>query len=280
MSRPDGCIWDVRAFPLRDTQGQVSNIIEISRDITEQVTMQAEATRIARLASLGELAAGVMHEINNPINGIINYAQALGEEVKMRPEDARIAGQILKEGQRIATMVANFLSFAYVQHTEKTLLHLRDILADTLALAGRQCAKDHIILNVRLATGLPPIFANAPHIEQVFLNILHNARYALNRKYPAAEAGKILDILGEHVTVDGRPHIRVTFHDHGIGIPASMLEYVMEPFFSTKPRGLGTGLGLSISHSIVVEHGGNLVVESVEGEFTRVHVLLPAGYNT
>jgi PAS domain S-box-containing protein len=275
LSRPDGRIWDVRTFTLRDTHGQVRNIVEMCRDVTEQVTMQAEARRMAHLASLGELAAGVMHEVNNAINGIINYAQILGENVKMREEDARIAGRILKEGHRLATIAANFLSFAQAQRTEKTLLHLCDLLADSLALTGRQFAKDHIIVNVHMATGLPQIFANAPQIAQVFLNILHNARYALNSKYAGAAAGKILDILGEHVTVEGRPYLRVTFHDHGVGIPASLLEYVMEPFFSTKPRGLGTGLGLSISHSIVVEHDGSLIVESVEREFTKVHVLLP-----
>lgn len=239
--------------------------------------MQAEAADIAHLATLGELAAGVVHEINNPINGIINYAQILVDDIKLAEKDATIAQRIIKEGQRIAAMLANFLSFAHARSAEKTYSHLYAILADTLALVGRQFDRDGIMLNMRVATRLPRIFANSQQIEQVFLNILHNARYALNMKYPGADTGKRLDILAEPVSVHGTPHIRVTFHDHGVGIPAGMLQKVLEPFYSTKPAGLGTGLGLSISQSIVVEHGGSLIIESVEGEFTKVHVLLPVG---
>jgi signal transduction histidine kinase len=251
--------------------------MEISRDVTEQVTMQCEAARIAHLTALGELAAGVAHEINNPINGIINYAQILVDNTQGIQEDTDIAERIMKEGHRIATIVTSLLSFAHEKRTEKALVHLQAVLADTLTLSGRQLEKDGIMLHMRLATRLPQIMANYQEIEQVFLNIINNARYALNVKYPDADAGKILEILGEHVSVDGSPHIRVTFHDHGVGIPASILHKVREPFFSTKPRGHGTGLGLSISHGIIVAHGGKLDIESVEREFTKVHVILPSG---
>jgi signal transduction histidine kinase len=275
MSRPDGRIWDVRTFPVTDRHGHLRNVMEISRDVTEQVTMQCEAARIAHLTALGELAAGVAHEINNPINGIINYAQILVDDAQIMQVDADIAERIMKEGHRIATIVASLLSFAHEKTPEQTLVHLQAILADTLTLSGRQLEKDGIMLHVHLATRLPHILANYQEIEQVFLNIINNARYALNVKYPDTDAGKILEILGEHVTVDGSPHVQVTFHDHGVGIPASILHKVMDPFFSTKPRGHGTGLGLSLSHGIIVAHGGTLRIESVEREFTKVHVILP-----
>lgn len=275
MSRPDGRLWEVSTFPLRDKRGEVSNIIEMSRDVTAQATIQTEAGRLAHLASLGELAAEMVHEINNPINGMINYAQILVDDVKMADEHAKIARWIIREGDRIATMVANFLSFARAHSPEKTPIDLCTLLADTLALAGPQCKKDSVILNVRVDTELPQILANYQQLEQVFLNIIDNARDALNMKYPGADAGKILEILGQQVIVNGSPHIRVTLHDYGVGIPTHVRHKVIQRFFSTKPRGLGTGLGLSISHGIVVDHGGSLVVESVKGEFTKVHVLLP-----
>ena len=276
LSKPDGRIWEVGTFPLFDAQGQLRNIIEMSRDVTVQVTLQAEAGRLAHLASLGELAAEMVHEINNPINGIINYAQILVDDVKMAAEDAKVARWIIKEGDRIATMVANFLSFARAQSPEKTRIDLRALLADTLALAAPQLEKDSVLLYLRIDTELPNVLANSQQLEQVFLNIIYNARDALNMKYPGADAGKILEILGQQVIVNGNPHVRVTFHDHGIGIPAHTRHKVIQRFFSTKPRGLGTGLGLSISHGIVVDHGGSLVVESAKGEFTKVHILLPS----
>lgn len=280
LSRPDGRIWEVSTFPLLDQQGQVRNIIERSRDVTTQVMMQAEAGRLAHLASLGEFAAEMAHEINNPINGIINYAQLLIDDVKMAEENAKIAGWIIKEGNRIATIVANVLSFAHAQSPEKTRIDLHALLADTLTLAGPQLKRDSVIVNVQMATGLSQVLGNYQQLEQVFLNLIYNARDALNMKYAGAAAGKILDIRGQQVMVKGHPHIRMTFHDRGVGIPAGLRHKVMQRFFSTKPRGLGTGLGLSISHGIVVDHGGSLVVESVKGEFTKVHVLLPGKVST
>ncbi len=133
-----------------------------------------------------------------------------------------------------------------------------------------------IKLVVDLPHDLPAIVANPQQIQQVFLNIINNARYALNEKYPQAHEDKVLEITGEEMRTEGMPHVRIAFHDRGTGIPAELLDRVMMPFFSTKPGGKGTGLGLCISHGIVSDHGGTLDVESMEGEFTRATVILPA----
>jgi signal transduction histidine kinase len=112
-------------------------------------------------------------------------------------------------------------------------------------------------------------------IQQVVLNIISNARYALNQKYPAANEDKILHIQTEKRIIGKRPFVRLIFRDHGIGIPEDILHKIMDPFFSTKPNGVGTGLGLSISHGIVRDHDGRIGINSVEGEYTRVTVDLP-----
>jgi signal transduction histidine kinase len=121
----------------------------------------------------------------------------------------------------------------------------------------------------------PEVLVNFQQIQQCFLNILSNARYALNQKYPETSDNKSIQIAGEETIIDNCPHVKIVFLDHGTGIPAKILDKVMNPFFTTKPRGKGTGLGLSISHGIITEHGGKLVIDSVEGEYTRVVITLP-----
>ena len=113
-------------------------------------------------------------------------------------------------------------------------------------------------------------------VQQVILNLVHNARHALNQKFPEGGTGKIMEIRLASHQAEGRTWLRLSVVDHGCGIPAELLEQVCEPFFTTKPAGVGTGLGLSISRGIVTDHGGRLTIESEEGAFTRVHIDLPA----
>jgi signal transduction histidine kinase len=254
----------------------MENVIEIASDITEKTALQAESMRAAHLASIGELAAGVAHEINNPINGIINYAQMMLDERAAANADCEIPNRIMKEGDRVATIVRSLLSFAVERKEEKRPVRVEDILSDTLALSATQLRKEGILLKVNMPEELPGIVAHAQQIQQVFLNIINNARYALNCKYPGASDDKILEVRGEETASPGGRQVKITFHDRGTGISADKIGKVIDPFFTTKPRGVGTGLGLSISHGIICDHGGKLFIQSVEGQFTKVHVLLPA----
>lgn len=273
FSAPDGSTRDIRAFPIKDGQGNTESVIEIATDVTEKMNLQAEAQRVAHLASLGELAAGVAHEINNPINGIINYAQILVDECGAAGKENEIPLEIIREGNRITAIVKSLLSFAHGHKTEKMPVRIHEILSDTLCLSGKQLEKDGIVTRMNISDKLLEIIANHQQIEQVFLNIINNARYALNQKYPAASEHKMLDISLKEVTYDGSRGVNITFHDWGTGIPAAIIKRVRDPFFSTKPKGLGTGLGLSISHGIISDHGGKLLIDSVEGESTTVQVV-------
>lgn len=270
-------LLDSRAFPIKDDDGKVNNVILIVADVTEKVNLEAEAMRAGHLASLGELAAGVAHEINNPINGIINYAQIFANRSRPGSKEAEIAGRIIREGDRIAGIVRSLLSFARERKEEKVPSSLQVILFESLTLCEAQFRKDGIELKMDFPSELPKIMANPQQIQQVFLNIISNARYALNRKYPAADKNKIMEIAGESIRVDDLTYVRLTFCDHGTGIPPNILDKVMNPFFSTKPAGQGTGLGLSISHGLVRDHSGRLIIDSTEGEYTRIVVELPAG---
>jgi PAS domain S-box-containing protein len=273
---PNGRILEANSFPIPGEDGTVGNVIIVYSDITEKITLEAEAMRAAHLASLGELAAGVAHEINNPTNGIINYAQILLDESDNHGTGRDLAERIIVEGDRIARIVKNLLSFARDRKEGKSLVHISEMLDDSLALTKTQIQKEGIQLKVYVSPDLPRIIAHPQQIQQVFLNIINNARYALTRKYPETNENKILEIRSERITIDDCPHVRVTFHDRGTGIPADVRDKVLHPFFSTKPADKGTGLGLSISHGILSDHNSKLIIDSVEGEFTKLIIDIPA----
>jgi len=138
--------------------------------------------------------------------------------------------------------------------------------------------KDGIVLSVHLDHNLLPISAIGQEIEQVFLNIINNSRYALNEKYPYGGDSKRLDIDVRNVSKGNSIMVRACFTDYGTGIPVHLIEKVVNPFFSTKPTGQGTGLGLTISHKIVKNHSGEISIDSVTGEYTKVVVEFPAQY--
>jgi PAS domain S-box-containing protein len=258
-----------------DENGQIITIRSIARDVTELQRAEAEALRAAHLASLGELAAGVAHEINNPINGIINYAELISKKFAKESKEHNISERIIMESERIASIVGGLLAFARDNTDEKKPVDIHEILSDALALTEAQLHKDGIHINNNMTNGLPLLLAQPQQIEQVFLNILSNARYALNQQYPREHPNKILDINGRKIIINDRPYVRIIFRDHGTGIPREIQDQIMNPFFSTKPAKMGTGLGLSISHGIVNNHGGNITIESVPGKFTEVIIEIP-----
>ena len=274
-SVPDGRLLEARAFPIREEDGEMRNALAVLTDGTEKSLLQAEAMRTAHLASLGELAAGVAHEINNPINGVINYAQLLVNKSPAGSVENEMAGRIIKEGDRVARIVRGLLSCARQHKDEKSAVRLQEILDDTVMLTAAQLGHDGIHIQIHMPENLADIVVNPQQIQQVFLNIISNARYALNLKFSGEHAEKVLSISCENITMEGLPYVRTTFYDRGTGIPDDMMGKVMTPFFSTKPGGQGTGLGLSISHSIVKDHGGRIMIESEEGSYTRMIVDLP-----
>ncbi|RJQ14457.1 MAG: sensor histidine kinase [Nitrospiraceae bacterium] len=276
VSSTGGRTFDSRSFPIKNENGHVEKVIVVTCDITENINLQSEAVRSAQLASIGELAAGVAHEINNPINGIINYAQILSNKLAKETRENDIAGRIIREGNRIAAIVSGLLSFAREKRDERRTVGITEILSESLTLTEVRMKEDGIHLKVDIPHDLPGIIANPQQIQQVFMNIISNARYALDQKCRSDNERKTIEISGEKVDKGGKGYVRVIFHDSGTGISSALIDKVMSPFVSTKPEGMGTGLGLSISHGIIRNHGGVLTLESTEGEFTNVIIELPA----
>jgi len=262
------------ASPLLGEDGKVNATLLIARNLTEEEVVRAEAVRAAQLAAIGELASGVAHEINNPINGIINYAQIILDEPE-DPESVDSLKNIISEGKRIASIVSNLLDFSRPKEESVALSEINKIISNSLQLIAHLLEKDGIIYSVNIHDSVPLLLCNEQQLQQVFLNMINNARYALNKRYPRPCPEKQLHILGEFLDQEKKAFIRLTFTDYGIGIDPGIRERLFDPFFSTKPKGEGTGLGLSISHGLIKDHGGNIKVESKSGEWTRFIIQLP-----
>ena len=263
-------------------------IILLIRDLStrkrledEKQEMQRQLYESAKLASLGELSAGVAHEINNPLNGIINFAQLLKDEPvdRTRFERQMIDG-IIDEGGRIAEIVRGLLTFARHDENEPRQINLAEMINTSIALFGRQFAKDNVRVEIDITPDLPPVRGDVSRLRQVIVNMISNAHYALKSKRVEPTEEKLFRIKAQSVEkiAGGRSQgavVRLEFYDNGTGINRKDIPRVFDPFFTTRRDSGGTGLGLSISFGIVRDHGGTITVSSEEGRYTRFQIELP-----
>jgi PAS domain S-box-containing protein len=266
--------WANRVVPL--TEGGTQGFLLIGTDVTdrkaaerERANLEAQLRQQQKLESIGTLASGVAHEINNPIQSIMNYADLVQIRAEPGGAVADFASEIVAETERVANIVRNLLAFARQEKEHHSPARISDIVESTLTLMRAVLRRDHIILRVDVPEDLPQIKCRSQQIQQVFMNLLGNAREALNARYPEFDDGKWIAITSRFEERDGEGWVCTTVEDHGCGIPADVIDRVFDPFFTTKGRDEGTGLGLSVSHGIVREHRGELEVESKAGEFTR-----------
>lgn len=271
---PDKIYYDQSYTPFMDVDGQ-TKVLVLLRDITEEKLLQAETLRAVQLASVGQLAAGVAHEINNPINGIINYAQIIRDEAGSNETFDDISEKIIREGERVASIVSNLLSFARQKEDKSEKIDINEVIKDAIDLIRYQLTKNCIILETNIPEDLPLIHGHHQQLQQVFLNLFSNARFALNQRFPGKDPEKKIVIDSGVLEREGCKFVRIIFQDMGVGIKQEKMKKIFEPFFSSKVHGEGTGLGLSISKEIVAKHGGVLQVESQEGAYTRMIVELP-----
>ena len=243
--------------------------------------MQRQLYESAKLASLGELSAGVAHEINNPLNGVINFAQLLKDEpVERNNFERQMIDGIIDEGGRIAEIVRGLLTFARHDENEPRQINLAEMINTSIALFGRQFAKDGVRVEIDIAPDLPPVRGDVSRLRQVIVNMISNAHYALKAKPVAATDEKLFRIKAHSLEkiASGRSQglvVRLEFYDNGTGICRKDIPRVFDPFFTTRRDSGGTGLGLSISFGIVRDHGGTITVSSEEGRYTRFQIELP-----
>ena len=242
----------------------------------EREEMQRQVYQSSKLASVGELSAGVAHEINNPLNGIINFAQLLKDEDRPRSEfEQQMIDGIIDEGGRIAKIVRGLLAFARAETHELEQVHFADSIETSIALFGRQFEKGGIKVEIDLEPNLPLVRADGSRLRQVVVNMISNAHHALKAKTFDPLEPKVFKITARHAGKRGEI-VLVEFYDNGIGIKSEVLGKVFDPFFTTRRDSGGTGLGLSVSFGIIRDFGGTINVESEEGKFTRFIIELSA----
>jgi C4-dicarboxylate-specific signal transduction histidine kinase len=186
-----------------------------------------------------------------------------------------MSDKIIKEGDRIAKIVKQLLFIARDDKSGHVPVNICDVLTETLMLIATQFNNEGVDIEVQMAEDLPLISGSAQQLQQLFLNLLSNARYALNQRFPQANPNKKVEIEVRHENIGSNSGLCVRIYDRGTGIPSDLLQKVLQPFVTSKPSNEGTGLGLSISNDIVKKHGGSLSINSHEGVDTEVLVSFP-----
>ena len=261
--------------PLVDPRGNVRSIMLQATSLTREESSKFESMRTAQLAAIGELAAGVAHEVNNPINGIINFAQLLLDDAEKETLQAELLQRIVVEGERIATIIDSLLSFARHNENELSEVDFRKVIDECLSLVDHQLRKEGIHVEKDFADKPCLVIGNFMQLQQVIFNTINNSRYALNERYKTQSADKKIMIRCQLTGLDGVRKVGVVVRDFGTGIPQGILDKVFDPFFTSKPKGQGTGLGLSISFGIIQNHGGSLGVDSILNNYTDIIIEIP-----
>ncbi|NOR11317.1 MAG: PAS domain-containing sensor histidine kinase [Desulfovibrionaceae bacterium] len=267
--------YSVAISPIKETDGAINKIILVARRLNRDEIQRVDSIRTAKLAGIGELAAGVAHEVNNPITGIINFAQILLDKYTLDAAGVNIILKIIKEGERIASITRNLLSFARAGSGEQEPVNPVEIVKESLSLVQHLLLKDGITLTTNFQPNTSIVIADFRNLQQVILNLISNSRYALNARYPGFNPNKIIEISCGEKRDDSHHFYQIMVKDYGTGLPQSILDRLFEPFFSTKPPGEGTGLGLSISYGIIKDHGGTLRVNSILEQYTEMIIELP-----
>ncbi len=263
---------------LVNDRGKARSIHCIARNLTERRRLEEQLIHSEKLSAIGQLVAGVAHELNNPLTSISGYTQLMLRDTGLRDEVRSDLKHINIQADRAARIVQNLLVFAREHKPERRMVNLNEEFRNTLSLRSYQLRVDNITVLNQVETELPMTVADPFQIQQVMLNLINNAHQAMTERggpgiltlrtfvttLPAADNGTTTP-----------PMVVLSVGDNGVGIPARDLKRIFDPFFTTKPVGQGTGLGLSICFGIVQEHGGRIWAESELDVGTTVYVALP-----
>jgi PAS domain S-box-containing protein len=246
--------FSISLSPMRDEQDLVNSVVVVMTDITDAVLLQAKLAHSEKMASIGRLVSGVAHEVNNPLAAILGFTDLLLENPAI-PENAREDLQIiLHETQRTKDIVQDLLSFARQRPVQRELVHVNNVLRQTIKLRSYDFASHGVEVSEDFDENLAPALGDAQQLQQVFLNILNNAYDAVQ---DAGQRGHIVIHTGR-----SEQNIEVAITDNGTGVPDT--ERIFDPFYTTKQAAKGTGLGLSICYGIVRAHGGEILCRNNE----------------
>jgi PAS domain S-box-containing protein len=265
--------YEIDLSSMHDAVGNLAGQVLLIHDITgrvkaeeEKQEMEIKANLSSRLSAVGQMAAGICHEINNPLTAVIGYSDLL--TTQDLPRDIKQDLERIRDGgHRVANVVRQLLAFARNTKPAREMVNINDILSSTLRLREYQLEIANIKVITNLAIDLPDIVADAGQLQQVFLNIILNAEAEMK----LAHGRGTLVVKTERVD----DAIRISFKDNGRGIPKENIDKIFDPFFTTKKAGEGTGLGLSVCHGIITEHNGKIYAQSQQGKSATFIVELP-----
>jgi len=257
--------WEISTYPILDEAQGVVQAVLFEEDVTERRHLEANLAQSEKLAAVGQLAAGVAHEINNPLTAVIANAQLMQRSLAPDSEMQESVELILIAGSRAAQVVRNLLDFARKEQYRFDRTEINETIRKTLELVQHEVVSRSIAVKFDPDPDLPRVMASGDHLQGVWLNLILNAFDALS-----GMPGEIWVTTRVH----GR-EVQVVIEDTGKGIPPEILPRIFEPFFTTKLPGQGTGLGLSVCHQIIKQHGGTILAESEAGHGTRFTVTLP-----
>jgi two-component system NtrC family sensor kinase len=257
--------WEISSYPIYDHTNQVIQAIVHEQDVTEKRRLEATLAQSEKLAAVGQLAAGLAHEINNPLTAIIANAQMLQRELPPEDDRQELVDLIYRAGGRASKVVHNLLDLARKEQYDFKPTDLNETVNGALKLLQHEFVSRSLTLIWEPAEGLPLIMASQDQLQGVWINLLSNALDALENGHNELRIS----------TRQQGKEVRVVVADNGKGIPPDKLKRIFEPFYTTKAPGRGTGLGLSVSYRVIKQHGGNIQVESKPGGGTQFSVLLP-----
>jgi signal transduction histidine kinase/CheY-like chemotaxis protein len=267
-------VYDLHIYTTTDDKNHALNKVALLVDATKRKQAESENQRLrdkaemsSRLAAVGEMAAGIAHEINNPLTGVVGFSELLLDKQDLSPDVKEQVKIIADGGKRVRDIVQRMLTFAHQKKPTKTSASINELIETTLAFKDYVFKTANIEVLRHLAPDLSNITVDAGQMQQVFVNLLSNAEYSMKK----AHGRGTLTVTTEKLDA----HIRISFKDDGTGMDKAIKDKVFNPFYTTKEVNEGTGLGLSISRTIILEHGGTLEVESELGKGASFIITLP-----
>ncbi len=248
--------------------------LKVEQRTKELLAAKAEVAQGEKLASIGVLASGIAHELNNPLTGVLTFTSLMRKKAPEGSEDAEDLDLVIRETKRCASIIKRLLDFAREKVPVKGFYNLNQVIEDTVRFVERPASLQQIEISMNFDPLLPQAWGDADLIKQVILNLLVNAQQAIEGKGNITVQTRLV-AAGPNAGSTDAPMVEVVVTDTGCGIPQANLQRIFDPFFTSKEVGKGTGLGLSVSYGIVKAHGGKISVESVLGTGTTFRIWLP-----
>ncbi|MEE4242672.1 MAG: ATP-binding protein [Desulfopila sp.] len=254
--------------PVFNSRGEIINVIALCLDITQTLVMEKQLHHAQKMEAVGRLSASFAHEFGNPLLGVRSVLKDISDRVEMSTADKHLLELAYAECERMKTLIRNFQRFQSDGSDEKKLHDIHEILNNVLTFYQKHFEKNSIQLIIQYDEDIHPVLISKNQITQVFLNLVINAVDSM------ADGGGVLEVT----TVLTETEVLINVHDTGIGIAETEVDFIFEPFYTTKPDVQGTGLGLAVSYGIIAAHGGEITVSSRINEGTTFTVRLPLGF--